>query len=528
MNATDLLAMIARLGDEPEQMLQLRKLIVALAISGRLSEQSIGAASLTEGSLPPTPEGHRGKFVKLATIASIEKGRTGIKQAKPGPYPLVVTSSARASCEHFDFDGCAAIVPLVSSSGHGKATINRLHYAEGRFALGTILAAIIPHDPKLISARFLFEYLSAFKDELLVSRMIGTANVSLSVGKIAEVPVPVVEFSVQRRVDELMALCDQLEAARAEREVARDRMAAASLARLNAPDQDTFQADARFALNVLPALTARPDQVKQLRQTILSLAVRGRLVAQDVGEGTATELLRKIASQSASLINRGAGKRGISGLLSAMDQPFEVPGTWTWTNLNSISSYIQRGKSPTYATSDGALVVSQRCVQWNRLDLNVAKRVTLASLAKYEKERFLRDGDILWNSTGTGTIGRLILLRELADGLVCDSHVTVVRTFGVSPDYVVLWLRSDHVYGGIEERAAGSTNQVELTAQMARSQLVPLPPLAEQHRIVAKVDELMALCDQLEASLTVGESARSRLLEALLHEALESSASAAA
>jgi type I restriction enzyme S subunit len=162
------------------------------------------------------------------------------------------------------------------------------------------------------------------------------------------------------------------------------------------------------------------------------------------------------------------------------------------------------------------------------LDLNVAKRVTLASLAKYEKERFLRDGDILWNSTGTGTIGRLILLRELADGLVCDSHVTVVRTFGVSPDYVVLWLRSDHVYGGIEERAAGSTNQVELTAQMARSQLVPLPPLAEQHRIVAKVDELMALCDQLEASLTVGESARSRLLEALLHEALESSASAAA
>ena len=75
-----------------------------------------------------------------------------------------------------------------------------------------------------------------------------------------------------------MALCDRLEAARASREAVRDRLAAASLARLNAPDPETFQADARFALDALPALTTRPDQIKQLRQTILNLAVRGKLV----------------------------------------------------------------------------------------------------------------------------------------------------------------------------------------------------------------------------------------------------------
>ena len=107
-------------------------------------------------------------------------------------------------------------------------------------------------------------------------------------------PFPLPPLAEQHRivakVDELMALCDRLEAARAEREATRDRLTAASLARLNAPDPDTFRDDARFALDALPALTARPDQIKQLRQTILNLAVRGKLVPQDPNDEPASEL----------------------------------------------------------------------------------------------------------------------------------------------------------------------------------------------------------------------------------------------
>jgi type I restriction enzyme, S subunit len=83
-----------------------------------------------------------------------------------------------------------------------------------------------------------------------------------------------------------MGLCDRLEAARAAREAVRDRLAAASLARLNAPDAETFQAEARFVLDVLPALTTRPNQIKQFRQTILNLAMRGKLVPQDANDET--------------------------------------------------------------------------------------------------------------------------------------------------------------------------------------------------------------------------------------------------
>ncbi|MEH0070179.1 hypothetical protein V6L77_07320 [Pannonibacter sp. Pt2-lr] len=335
MNASLLSALSAAISDNPVHVLQLRKIVVALAISGRLNEvdASIGReeilallgdvkrrlisqrvlakqkpiVAITRDQLPEDfidPS----KFVSLGHIARVEKGKTGIQQAKPGPYPLVVTAAERITADHYDFDGAAAIIPLVSSTGHGNASINRLHYQEGQFALGTILAAVLPHDPALFSARFLFEYLSAFKEELLVSRMSGTANVTLTFGRIEDVPVPLVPPVIQQQLDELMALCDELEAARTERETKRDRLAAASLARLNNPDPETFRDDARFALDALLAVTARPDQIKQLRQTILNLAVRGKLVPQDPADEPAEELLKRIAIVKRGLVRAKSSK----------------------------------------------------------------------------------------------------------------------------------------------------------------------------------------------------------------------------
>lgn len=258
-----------------------------------------------------------------------------------------------------------------------------------------------------------------------------------------------------------------------------------------------------------------PDGIPRLRRFVLDLAVRGKLVPQDASDEPASELLKRIAAEKARLVKAGEIKKEKPLPPVEDDADFEVPKSWQWTRLGIVTSYIQRGKSPKYA-SDGSLVVSQKCVQWSGLDLTVAKMVTLESLADYEAIRFLRNGDLLWNSTGTGTIGRVIRLDDPPQKLVCDSHVTVVRSLEVDPEYIRTWLRSDHVYALIEERAAGSTNQVELTAQMAISQVVPLPPSAEQRRIVAKVDELMALCDRLEAARQTREATRDKLTAASL------------
>ena len=260
-----------------------------------------------------------------------------------------------------------------------------------------------------------------------------------------------------------------------------------------------------------------PDAIPRLRRFILDLAVRGKLVEQDPSDEPASELLKRIEAKKIALVKAGIIKK-TKAMPPIGDEEliFDVPAKWEWVRLNDITSYIQRGKSPQYAIANGLPVISQKCVQWSGLNLAAAKFITPESIASYEEVRFLQDGDLLWNSTGTGTIGRVIKLISPPSKLVCDSHVTVVRCLSVDAEYIRSWLRSDHVYGIIEERAAGSTNQVELTAQMALSQVVPLPPLAEQHRIVAKVDELMALCDRLEASQAKRESRRDRLASASL------------
>lgn len=282
--------------------------------------------------------------------------------------------------------------------------------------------------------------------------------------------------------------------------------------------------NARHLLAEFDRLIDSPETVGLLREFTFELAVRGKLVAQDPNDEPASVILERLRGPAGAVRQTGR-RRPQNPILPIRDEelPYVVPSTWIWARLPELAPYIQRGKSPDYVVSGGSPVVSQKCVQWVGLDLSVAKQVSLSSLKSYEEERFLHDGDLLWNSTGTGTIGRVVRVVDPPPRLVCDSHVTVVRCVGVSSEYVRTWLRSNHVFGVIEDRASGSTNQVELTAQMTHSQIVPLAPLAEQGRIVSRVDELMALCDQLEQSLRERQERSRELFDAVLHGSLRES-----
>jgi type I restriction enzyme S subunit len=243
-----------------------------------------------------------------------------------------------------------------------------------------------------------------------------------------------------------------------------------------------------------------PNAVQKMRELILELAVRGKLVEQDENDIHASVLLDELKTEKLRLKKLGDLKIETSITEVLPDEMFfQIPDSWKWARLSDVTSMLQRGKSPDYVPANGLPVISQRCVQWTGLDLSFAKMISKESLVSYETYRFIRDEDLLWNSTGTGTIGRIVRVSDLPDKLVCDSHVTIVRCLYVVAEYIRIWLRSASVYGTMETTASGSTNQIELTAKMAKLQVVPLPPLAEQKRIVAKVDELMALCDRLEA-----------------------------
>ncbi|RKN77085.1 restriction endonuclease subunit S [Paenibacillus ginsengarvi] len=181
------------------------------------------------------------------------------------------------------------------------------------------------------------------------------------------------------------------------------------------------------------------------------------------------------------------------------EQPYEVPENWLWTRLGTLSDYIQRGKSPKYSENQKFPVISQKCIQWDGFDSSVVKFINPESINTYGEERFIQVGDILWNSTGTGTIGRLNIYNDELSGydkVVADSHVTVVRISKVNNKYAYFYLCSPRVQDGIEDRATGTTNQIELNTSTVINMLVPLPPLAEQQRIVDCIESLFIKLDQ--------------------------------
>jgi len=549
MNVDQLLAAMSKIGDDPNRIQQLRKIAIALAVSGKLNDKAVAlkpskileaveqvkSELIKQGELPKQkktpdvtedqlPENFSDplRFARLDSLARVQKGLTGIKQSQPGSFPLVVTAAERTSCDHYDFDGSAAIVPLVSSTGHGHASLNRLHYQEGKFALGTILTAVFPHDPELMSARFIFEYLSAFKEELLVSRMTGTANVTLSVGRIAEVPVPLVCPEIQKIIDNLMALCDRLEKARAKREETRDRLAAASLARLNAPDPDPaiFQDHTAFVLDNLAPLTTYPNQIKSLRQTILNLAVRGKLVEQDLADEPASELLKRAITAKQALMEERRIRRDSPPEYSDSVGEQHSPDHWCWAYLHDFSLVMGGKRLPAGVSfSNGPTrniyirVTDMKNGTILEDGLKFISDEVKAQIAKYT----ISKEDLY--VTIAGTIGAVGEVPEMFDGHNLTENAAKVVFREMDRAFLRLVLQAVDVQEQFSEKTKQMA-QPKLALKRISGARVPLPPLAEQHRIVAKVDELMALCDRLEASLTDADATRQRLLEALLHEAL--------
>ena len=338
---------------------------------------------------------------------------------------------------------------------------------------------------------------------------------SLSQLLLALPPLPE-QHRIVARIDQLMARCDALEKLRKQREEKRLAVHAAAIRQLlDAPEGSAWD----FIEQHFGELYTVKENVAELRKAILQLAVMGRLVPQDPNDPPASELLKEIEAEKKRLVKEGKIKKPKPlPHIKPEKVPYDLPPGWEWVRLGEICSYIQRGKGPKYVDVSTHQVISQKCVRWYGLDLEPARYIDPASLMKYESIRFLRVGDLLWNSTGTGTIGRACLVpQELEDTeIVADSHVTVIRPIEVSSVFLWRWIQSPMVQNEIEGSASGTTNQIELNTSTVINHLMPLPPLPEQHRIVARIDQLMALCDTLEQQIKASSGKQSQLLNAVM------------
>ena len=210
--------------------------------------------------------------------------------------------------------------------------------------------------------------------------------------------------------------------------------------------------------------------------------------------------------------------------------PFEIPHGWTWCRLEHITNYIQRGKSPKYSLIKRIPVVAQKCNQWSGFQIENAQFIDPETLKSYSNERFLQDGDLMWNSTGLGTLGHMVIYRTDLNpyGIaVADSHVTVIRPFSndISSEYLYAYFSSLTVQLVIEEKADGSTKQKELSTNTVKSYLVPLPPTDEQVRIVDIILHTKPIIDRYgnlyEHFTSVNNNLNTELRKSILQEAIQ-------
>ncbi|MBS8103373.1 restriction endonuclease subunit S [Streptococcus suis] len=251
-----------------------------------------------------------------------------------------------------------------------------------------------------------------------------------------------------------------------------------------------------------------PDKLKK---SILQYAMQGKLVPQDPDDEPVEVLLEKIKAEKQKLYEEGKlKKKDLEELVVTKgddnspykEVPYSIPRSWKWVRLNDITSYIQRGKSPKYSTIPKYPVIAQKCNQWSGFSIELAKFVSPDTVDSYQEERLLKDGDLMWNSTGLGTLGRLAIYSEVKNPYgwaVADSHVTIIRLLLKFIDYHFIYhfLASPIVQNVIEEQASGSTKQKELATTTVKNYLIPLPPLTEQQRIVSKISQVFSVIESL-------------------------------
>jgi len=345
---------------------------------------------------------------------------------------------------------------------------------------------------------------SPFFQKVIDDVQVGVSREGLSMQRLCLFPMLIPPLAEQHRivakVDELMALCDRLGAAQTEREGRRDRLVVSSLNRLNnGADADAFRGHACFYFNHLPRLTTKPEHIQQLRQAILNLAVRGKLVPQDPGEEPTSTLLRRMRVEKSE------------------NEPFLIPISWAWVSVDQVGD-SRLGKMLDKAKNKGTprRYLRNVNVRWFDFDLS---DVFVMPFEDDELEEFaLHAGDVLICEGGEP--GRAAVWDKREHKIYFQKAIHRVRfSRGVSPHFFVNALRESADSGRLATYFTGVAIK-HFTGKGLASFVFPLPPLAEQQSIVAKVDELMALCDKLEAQLTTTHTDSRRFLEAILHKTL--------
>jgi type I restriction enzyme S subunit len=415
--------------------------------------------------------------------------------------------------------GLAKITPCFENA---KSTVFR--GLTGGMGAGTTELHIVR--PVILSADYILIFLKCpYFIATGIPKMTGTAGQKrVPANYFAYSPFPLPPLAEQLRVvskvGELIALCDRLEAAQTERKRRRDRLTAASLNRLNDfadADAPTFHEHARFHLRNLPRLTVQPDQIPQLRHTILNLAVCGKLVTQESEVEAVTIFLDRVDNERVNVAKTDRRADADSQSLLGSEYCWKIPDSWEWRGLADLALFIDyRGRTPAKCES-GIPLITAKNVRTGFINIHPEEFIDEPTYKGWMTRGIPRKGDVLF--TTEAPMGNAAVLR-LVDKIGLAQRVINFRLYaGLDPDFLVLQILAQPFQRILETTATGLTAKGIKAAKLKRLPIA-VPPLTEQRRIVVRVQELFAICDQLEAQITTSQIERRRLLDAVLHQAL--------
>jgi type I restriction enzyme S subunit len=570
VNAKHLIAHFDNIAEAPEGIPRLRSLVLDMAAAGALSRPEAGdesaetlAASMRseKDRLVKSGQIRRGKPVPAIGEADLPSDRPAQWQwGRLGDLSALITKGTTPTSVGHSFTSSGVnfvkieairegkllpqnITSYVSPSTHDFLSRSRLEAGDILFSIaGSIgTSALVTRDVlpantnqalALIRGTNLI-YLSEFVliclrsslSTLTRNQARGGAMNNISLEDVRNFVMPVVareeQARIVRKANELMALCDELEEAQTSRERRRDRLATASQRRLveATGDDKAFHASADFYLKRVPRLTTRPEHIAELRRTIIDLAVRGVLAHQNPNDQPISELRRRIRSAASEAA--ASGKKARQTIAFDIEfEPFEPPPGWLWMGLgetgriftgNSINDALREELSrvedgrPFIATKDvgygrAPLVYENGLkVPWDNTDLRVARPQAVFICAE------------------GGSAGRKI---GIADREVCFGNKLVANETwpAIEPRYILWVYQSAYFLVEFRDKMTGVIGGISRANFLGLP--VPIPPQAEQKRIVARVDELMRACDELEARVNKGRTTQARLLESVLYQAL--------
>lgn len=479
------------------------------------------------------------KWSRLGTLAiKLTDGSHNPPKDTGKGYPMLSGQNINFSqidfdnpSRYVDFDGFekenqrTAIKPndvlLTIVGSIGRSAVVPLNTPQ--FVLQRSVAVI---DTPLVSEYLITYFAAPVSLDYYTTHAKGTAQKGIYLGQLSMMPIAVPPTNEQQRivakVDELMLLCDQLEQ-QAEASIdAHATLVEVLLATLtDSADTDELTQNWARVSEHFDSLFTTEQSIEALKQTVLQLAVMGKLVPQNPGDEPASILLEKIAEEKEQLVEQGEIRKSKS--LDKVDEEeklYDLPFNWEWTRLGDIAA-VGTGATPSRTESK----------YWSSQDINwVSSGETSEPFIFDTKEKVSHlaiketnvsvypPGTLVVAMYGQGkTRGQITELKIEAGTNQACAAIRLIQPDERHRYYIKLFFWKS--YEEIRSNAAGGA-QPNLNVSKITSTVIPLPPLAEQHRIVAKVDELMAICDQLKEKLKQSQETQVQLTDALVDRAL--------